>query len=78
MGITAVGPPLEDRKLLKHQASEYHAKFLDQPIPRPTHWFGYRVIPERIEFWKSGWHRLHERVLYEKDPEGWYKTLLYP
>ena len=70
--------PLEDRKLLDHDVSEYHAKFLNQLVPRPPHWFGYRVIPERIEFWKSGWHRLHERVLYEKSPDGWGKTLLYP
>lgn len=70
--------PLENHELLDHEVSEYQAKFLDQAVPRPPHWFGYRVIPERIEFWKSGWHRLHERVLYEKDQEVWYKTLLYP
>ena len=70
--------PLEDRKLLEHRVSEYQEKFLGQRIPRPPHWFGYRVIPEHIEFWKSGWHRLHERVLYEKTVDGWYKTLLYP
>jgi pyridoxamine 5'-phosphate oxidase len=70
--------PLDDNKLLEHEVTEFHAKFLDQPVPRPPHWFGYRVIPERIEFWKSGWHQLHERVLYEKDQEVWYKTLLYP
>jgi pyridoxamine 5'-phosphate oxidase len=70
--------PLEDRKILEHEVSKYHDKFVNQPVPRPPHWFGYRVIPERIEFWKSGWHRLHERVLYEKTPEGWRKTLLNP
>jgi pyridoxamine 5'-phosphate oxidase len=70
--------PLEDRKLLEHEVSEHHARFLNQPVPRPPHWFGYRVIPKRIEFWKSGWHRLHERVLYEKTTDGWCKTLLFP
>ena len=70
--------PLIDRNLLDHQVAQTHEKFLDQPIPRPPHWFGYRVTPEYIEFWKSGWHRLHERVLYEKAADGWYKTLLYP
>lgn len=70
--------PLEDRKLLEHKVSEYHARFLNQPVSRPPHWFGYRVVPERIEFWKSGWHRLHERVLYEKTTDGWCKTLLFP
>jgi len=57
---------------------DYHEKFLNEQVPRPPHWFGYRVVPERIEFWKSGWHRLHERVLYEKTEGGWCKTLLYP
>jgi pyridoxamine 5'-phosphate oxidase len=70
--------PLKDRKLLEHKVTEFHARFLNQPVPRPPHWFGYRVTPERIEFWKSGWHRLHERVLYEKTTDGWCKTLLYP
>ena len=70
--------PLENHELLDHEVSQMNTKFLDQPVPRPPHWFGYRVIPERIEFWKSGWHRLHERVLYGKDADVWYKTLLYP
>jgi len=69
---------LDNRELLEFEVSEYHNRFLDRQVPRPRHWFGYRVIPERIEFWKSGWHRLHERVLYEKTPDGWCKTLLYP
>lgn len=70
--------PLENRELLEHEVREYHDKFVNQGVPRPPHWLGYRVVPECIEFWKSGWHRLHERVLYKKTPDGWYKTLLYP
>ena len=70
--------PFNDRMLLDHEVAEFHKKFLDQPVPRPPHWFGYRLVPEYMEFWKAGWHRLHERVLYEKTVDGWYKTLLYP
>jgi len=70
--------PLENSRLLERNISEYREKFLSEQIPRPPHWFGYRVVPVRIEFWKSGWHRLHERVLYEKSADGWHKTLLYP
>jgi pyridoxamine 5'-phosphate oxidase len=70
--------PLDDRETLEKSLAEVHARFLDDAIPRPPHWVGYRVIPERIEFWKSGWHRLHERVLYEKQVVGWCKSLLYP
>ncbi len=70
--------PLDFRETLEKRMAEAHARFLDDTVPRPPYWIGYRVIPERIEFWKSGWHRLHERVLYEKHPEGWCKSLLFP
>lgn len=70
--------PLDARETLEKRVAEAHARFLDDAVPRPPHWIGYRVIPERIEFWKSGWHRLHERILYESRADGWCKTLLYP
>jgi pyridoxamine 5'-phosphate oxidase len=70
--------PLDSRGTLDRRMAEAHARYIDDTIPRPPHWIGYRVIPERIEFWKSGWRRLHERVLYEKQVDGWRKTLLYP
>jgi pyridoxamine 5'-phosphate oxidase len=70
--------PLDVRETLEKRLAEAHARFLDDTVPRPPHWVGYRVIPERIEFWKSGWRRLHERVLYEKQAVGWCKSLLYP
>jgi pyridoxamine 5'-phosphate oxidase len=70
--------PLDIRETLEKKMAEAHARFIDDTVPRPPHWIGYRVIPERIEFWKSGWHRLHERVLYEKHVDSWCKTLLYP
>lgn len=69
---------LDSRETLQRRVAETQERFLDQPVPRPPHWFGYRVIPRRMEFWKSGWYRLHERVLYERHPDGWHKTLLYP
>jgi pyridoxamine 5'-phosphate oxidase len=70
--------PLDSRETLERRMAEAHARYIDDTIPRPPHWIGYRVIPERIEFWKSGWRRLHERILYEKQEDGWCKTLLYP
>jgi pyridoxamine 5'-phosphate oxidase len=70
--------PLADREILERRVAEYHDKFVDQQVPRPQHWPGYRVVPERIEFWKSGWHRLHERVCYDKTDEGWTRFLLNP
>jgi pyridoxamine 5'-phosphate oxidase len=70
--------PLDFRETLEKRMAEAHARFIDDIVPRPPYWIGYRVIPERIEFWKTGWHRLHERVLYEKQADGWCKSLLYP
>ncbi|MEN8108862.1 MAG: pyridoxamine 5'-phosphate oxidase [Pseudomonadota bacterium] len=69
---------LDTHQTLEQRVSEFHDRFLDQPVPRPSHWLGYRVIPERIEFWRSGWHRLHERILYERQGDSWKRCLLYP
>ena len=70
--------PLDMKETLERRMAEVHARFIDDTVPRPPHWTGYRVVPVRIEFWKTGWHRLHERVLYEKRENDWCKSLLYP
>jgi pyridoxamine 5'-phosphate oxidase len=53
-------------------------KYKDRAIPRPPRWSGYRLAPERIEFWKEQPDRLHERELYIRQPVGWKITLLAP
>lgn len=70
--------PLASRALLEQRVAEYRKRFSDCQVPRPPHWSGYRVIPDRIEFWRAGWHRLHERVSYQRAPDGWSVTLLNP
>lgn len=47
-------------------------------VPRPPFWSGFRVIPERIEFWILKPFRRHQRTLYERVPNGWQKQWLYP
>ena len=47
-------------------------------MPRPPHWGGYVVEPERVEFWYGAQFRLHERVNWERAGGIWRKRLLYP
>lgn len=70
--------PLPSRAELLKRVALYTAKFAGAPVPRPAHWSGYRLLPERIEFWAARPFRLHERLLYERRGERWVKQLLYP
>src|SRR3954453_5584844 len=68
-----------DRSFLERQFAEAEARYLDVDVTRPEHWGGYRVKPDRIEFWKSRSGRLHDRVLYELQPDGsWLRRRLAP
>ena len=64
-------------ELLKRVADE-QARFGDGPVARPDFWSGYRLVPDRLEFWSSRPGRLHHRELFEKEGETWRMTLLYP
>ncbi len=69
---------LPSRETFEQHFMRYEREFIDQEIPRPPHWGGYRVRPDRIEFWYGANYRLHERILWEKQKTGWTSRLLYP
>lgn len=70
--------PLETPTALDERVAKYEKEFQGKTIPRPEYWSGFRVWPERIEFWKGKPNRLHERHLYLRDGEGWLVETLYP
>ncbi len=70
--------PLEARFELERRIAEYTAKFGVGKVPRPPFWEGYRVVPERIEFWREQRFRLHDRHVYTRAPDGWRVARLYP
>jgi len=63
---------------LADRVAEYDRKFEGQPVPRPDFWSGFRLKPDRIEFWRSKPGRLHERHLYTRAGLGWTMETLYP
>jgi len=70
--------PIEHADDLALRVAEYEQKFDGNPVPRPPFWSGFRLQPEKIEFWKNKPGRLHERHLYSRSGESWTMETLYP
>ncbi|MEO3386131.1 pyridoxamine 5'-phosphate oxidase [Mesorhizobium sp. CAU 1741] len=75
---SAQSRPLESRFALEKAVAEYTARYAIGEIPRPAHWSGFRIRPVQLEFWHDRPFRLHDRVKFDAEGEGWKKTRLYP
>jgi pyridoxamine 5'-phosphate oxidase len=75
---SAQSQAISGRAALEQRAQELEALYCDREIDCPEHWGGYRLTPDRIEFWKSRIGRLHDRILYQRDGGGWTITRLAP
>lgn len=70
--------PLADNATLERRLAELDERYRDEEIPRPPYWRGWRVVPERIEFWRDMPYRLHERTLFTRAGGRWTAGKLYP
>jgi pyridoxamine 5'-phosphate oxidase len=70
--------PLGNRAQLLKRVLEFEARYLGRPVPRPSHWSGYRVVPDMIEFWYGRKSRLHDRFRFSLGADGWRRERLYP
>jgi pyridoxamine 5'-phosphate oxidase len=69
---------LDRRETFEARFEDVKARYEGQDVPRPPHWGGFRVTPERIEFWEDREYRLHHRRLFLPAGAGWTESLLYP
>jgi pyridoxamine 5'-phosphate oxidase len=69
---------IADRAALEAAEQEIAERFADGPVPRPPFWGGYRLVPERVEFWQGRINRLHDRLRYTRETKGWVVERLAP
>lgn len=70
--------PLDTRESLELAVARETARFEGRDVPRPERWIGWRVIPDSVEFWRDRPFRLHDRLRFDRDGEGWSRTRLQP
>lgn len=70
--------PLSAFAELERAVATFGAKFGLGTVPRPSHWSGFRVVPDRIEFWEQRPFRLHERIVHVRSEGGWKEQRLFP
>jgi pyridoxamine 5'-phosphate oxidase len=67
-----------DRAYLEKQMAEFEKKFKGKPVPRPPYWGGFRLVPDRFEFWSGKPNRLHDRLRYVQKGSRWLRERLSP
>ena len=70
--------PLVHPEDLTERLKKSRAKHQDRFVPRPPYWAGYRVKPDRMEFWRVGWRNVNERIAYQLAESGWSRQVLNP
>ncbi len=70
--------PLDRRETYLSRVEELRTRYDGAEVPRPPHWTGFRLTPQRIEFWIDRANRLHERRRFQRDGARWTSSLLYP
>ena len=70
--------PLASREVLEAGVAAETARFEGEEVSRPDRWIGWRVVPQQIEFWRDRPFRLHDRLRFDREGDGWTRTRLWP
>ncbi len=70
--------PLDSRYALEKRIAEFGLKYAIGAVPRPAYWSGFRIVPATIEFWEERPFRLHDRMCYVREGDGWRVDRLFP
>jgi pyridoxamine 5'-phosphate oxidase len=77
--VSPQSEPIPSRAWLEQRAAEVEREFEGREVPRPPYWTGYKLIPDAIEFWQGRRNRLHDRILFTRQPDGsWERVRLAP